>query len=99
MDLIILFVLVVIVCFVYRDVKFVVYLLGILEIFFGIVHYLGDNFVLSFNDFINKNIPPSIFSLIDKYTSGFVNDVLSFLFLFMMGMFLFYLVRYFFRRK
>ena len=43
MDLLILIVLIVIVVCAYRDVKFVSYLFGILEIFFRIVHYLGDN--------------------------------------------------------
>ena len=43
MDLVILIVLIVIVVCAYKDIKFVTYLLGILEIFFRIMHYLGDN--------------------------------------------------------
>ena len=40
MDLIIILVLVVIVIMVYRDVKFLAYLLGILEVFFRLIHYI-----------------------------------------------------------
>ena len=42
MDLVILIVLIVIVVCAYKDIKFVTYLLGILEIFFRIMHFVFD---------------------------------------------------------
>ena len=43
MDLVIFLILIALVIVFFRDVKFVVYLIGILEIFFRILHYLGDH--------------------------------------------------------
>lgn len=43
MDLIIIILLIVGVVIIYKDVKFVTYLIGILEIFFRLMHYIGDN--------------------------------------------------------
>ena len=56
MDLIILLILIVIVIMVYRDVKFLVYLLGILELLFRLIHHIGDKFtIININSFINKS--------------------------------------------
>ena len=98
--LIILFILIVLVAFLYRDVKFVAYLIGILEIFCRLIHYLGDNLPISgFNGFINRNVPSSLFSIIDKYTTGPVNVIISWILVVFIGLFLFYLIRYFFKKK
>ena len=100
MDLIIFIVLLVLVIGFFRDIKFVVYLIGILEIFFRILHYLGDNIVfINLNSFIDSYFPYSIFSIIDKYTVGIVNYALSWVLVICFIMFLGYLVKYFFKMK
>lgn|SRR5574344_894332 len=100
MDLIILLGLIVVVVVVYRDIKFVVYLLGILEIFFRLVHYLGDNIpVVRINPFVDIYIPKSIFSIINKYTVGIVGDIMSWTLVLCFIVFLIYLVKYFIKKK
>lgn len=100
MDLIILLVLIVIVIMVYRDVKFLVYLLGILEIFFKLVHYIGDNLkVVNINSFVNKYIPESIFSIFSEYTTGIVYDVISWILILGFCVFLYYLMDYCVKKK
>lgn len=100
MDLIILLVFIVIVVLLYKDVKFVTYLLGILEIFFRIMHYLGDNIsFINLNSFVNKYIPVSMLSIAGKYTSGIVYDIVSWVIVIGFIAFLVYLTEYFFRRK
>lgn len=100
MDLLILIVLIVIVVCAYRDVKFVSYLFGILEIFFRIVHYLGDNIpIINLNPVVNKYFPTSLFSVIDRYTSGIVNDLISWILVIIFILFLYCLIKYFFKKK
>lgn len=100
MDLIILIILIVAVVILYRDFKFVTYLIGILEIFFRLVHYIGDNQALiNINPFINKYIPSSIFSIIEKYTNGVVYDIVSWLLILIFAIFLFYLINYLVKKK
>ena len=100
MDLIIILVLIVIVIMVYRDVKFLTYLLGILEIFFRLVHYIGDNLtIVRINPFINKYIPTSIFKVFANYTTGSVYDIISWVLVIGFCAFLYYLVEYLIRKK
>lgn len=100
MDLVIFLILIVLVVIVFRDVKFVVYLIGILEIFFRIVHYLGDNLpFININPFVNKYIPDSVFDIVNAYTIGIVQDIFSWVLVVIFIMFLAYLVKYFFKKK
>ena len=78
MDLAILLILIVIVVVMLKDVKWVTYLLGIIEIFLRIVHYIGDHLgAPELNNFINTYLPNSLFSVLSKYTSGIVYEIFS----------------------
>ena len=100
MDLIILLILIVIVVMVYRDVKYLVYLLGILELFFRLVHHIGDTLgINSINNVINKYIPASLFFLFEKYTTGIVYDIISWSLMLAFCAFLYYLVKYLIVKK
>ena len=100
MDLVIVIALLAVVIFIYKNVHFVVYLLGVLEIFFRLIHYIGDNIpFLNMNPFINKYIPTSLFSIISKYTTGVVEIILSWLLVLSFVMLLIYLVKYLFKIK
>ena len=100
MDLVIVILLIIAVVVLYRDVKFVTYLIGILEIFFRIIHYIGDNLSLvNINPFINKYIPSSLFSIISRYTQGMVRDILCWILVIIFIMFLVYLIKYLIKRK
>ena len=99
MDLIILLVLIVVVAFFFKDYRNVVYFLWIVEIFFRILHFIGDHLkIVELNQFINKYIPSSLFSMLGKYSSGLLYEILMWL---LLGCFIsleVYLVRYFFKR-
>ena len=100
MDLIILLILIVIVIMVYRDVKFLVYLLGTLELFFRLIHHIGDKFkIIDINTFINRYIPSSLFSIFEKYTTGLVYDIISWSLIIAFCAFLYYLVKYLITKK
>ena len=100
MDLIILLILIVIVIMVYRDVKFLVYLLGILELFFRLIHHIGDKLGINdINAFINRYIPSSLFSIFEKYTTGIVYEIISWSLILAFCAFLYYLVKYIIVKK
>ncbi len=100
MNLVIVLVVLIAVIFWRQDFKFVVYALGIMEIFFKLIHFLGDNIkFININGFINKYIPTSLFSILDKYTSGIVYDIISWILVFCFCAFLYYLVRYMIKKK
>lgn len=100
MDLLILVLLVVIVGIFFRDTKRLVYLIGILELFFRLVHHIGDLLGIAvFNNFVDKYIPNSIFTIISGHTNGMLCTVLSFVVVGILVMFLFYLIKYFFKAK
>ena len=97
MDLAVLLILIIIVVLVLKDVKWVTYLIGIVEIFLRLIHYIGDNLkIASLNNFINEYLPTSIFAIIGKYSSGVVYDILSWVLVLFLIWFLIYLVKYLF---
>ena len=97
MDLAVLLILIIIVVLVLKDVKRVTYLIGIVEIFLRLIHYIGDNLkIASLNNFINEYFPTSIFAIIGKYSSGVVYDILSWVLVLFLIWFLIYLVKYLF---
>lgn len=97
MDLAVLLILIIIVVLVLKDVKWVTYLIGIVEIFLRLIHYIGDNLkIASLNNFINEHFPTSIFAIIGKYSSGVVYDILSWVLVLFLIWFLIYLVKYLF---
>lgn len=99
MDLVVILVLVMVIVFWLKDVKWVTYLLGIIEIFLNIVHYIGDHLGVSeLNGFINQHLPTSLFAVVGKYTTGVVYDVCAWILLVFFIFFLLYLVRYLFQR-
>lgn len=99
MDLIILLILIVIIAFFFRDYKNVVYFLGIVEIFFRILHFIGDHLkIVEFNKFINDYIPTSLFSMLGKYANGLLYEILMWLLLACFISLEVYLVKYFFKR-
>ena len=92
MDLAVLLILIIIVVLVLKDVKWVTYLIGIVEIFLRLIHYIGDNLkIASLNNFINEYFPTSIFAIIGKYSSGVVYDILSWVLVLFLIWFLIYL--------
>lgn len=99
MDLIILLALIVIIAFFFRDYKNVVYFLGIVEIFFRIIHFIGDHLKISeLNKFINDYIPQSLFTMLGKYANGLLYEILMWLLLAIFISLEVYLIKYFFKR-
>ena len=99
MDLIIILALIIVIAFFFRDYKHAVYFLGICEILFRLIHFIGDNLhIKPLNEFIDNYIPSSLFSIIAHYSSGLLYEILKWVLVILFGSFLVYLIRYFFKR-
>lgn len=100
MDLIIILIILTVIILWRRDFKFLVYSIGILEIFFRLIHYIGDKLsVIDINSFVNKYIPSSMFDLFGKYTSDIVYDFICWGLVICFCAFLYYLVKYIIKKK
>ena len=99
MDLIIILVLIAVIVFFFRDFKHTAYFFGIIEIFFRLVHFVGDHIhIPELSKFIDKYIPSSLFTMLGKYANGLLYEILMWgLFAYFCAL-LVYLIMYFFKR-
>lgn len=100
LDLIVLSVLIVVVAIFFRSFKTFVHLLGICEVFLRIMRYIANNINYTKISLLIKNkLPASLFSIIDKYSNGVINDMLKWLLLIIFIIWLFYLIKTLFKSK
>ena len=100
MDLMILLTLVIVVVIIFKDTKSLVYILGISDIFMRLLHFIKEQVnVEEFSALINKYVPQSLVGIIDKYSEGVFHTILSWMYIIIIAMFLFYLIKYLVKRK
>jgi hypothetical protein len=101
MDLIIILVLVAIVVFVRKDFKSFIYSLGVIELFFRIMHFIADNLgIVALSNFIRTYIPnSSIIGLLQQYSDGLLQTILVWIFVIFMGVLCYYLATYLVKKK
>ena len=98
--LILLVIAIIIVGIFFKDFKSVVYFIGIIDIFFRLLHKLISLInVESITNFVTTYIPNSIESIINNYSSGILNTVLIWVLFLLYCYFLFYLVKYWIKKK
>lgn len=99
MDLIIVLVVIGIVVFFFRDYKHAVYFLGILELLFRLIYFVVEHLkIAALSKFVKAYIPSSLFSVLSKYSTGLLYDILAWLLFACFVSWLVYLVMYFFKR-
>ncbi len=98
--LIILVIAIIIVGLFFKDFKSVVYFLGIIEIFFRLIHKLASLLgIEEFTSFVSRYIPSSLEAVIDTYSSGILNTVLIWILLLLFIYFEWYLIIYWIKKK
>ena len=83
-----------------RNIKWGIYVVGTAELFFRLIHLIGDNLgVAELNSLINRWIPESLFSVAATYTSGIIYMILFWVIVVILFWFLIYLFKYLFGGK
>ena len=97
--LIFLVLLVVVICF-FRRLSNTVFFVAIFDIFLRILNKLDLLLgVPEYSNLVNKYFHSSMQNIIDSYSSGIINTILSWILLGIYVVFLFYVIRTFFRKK
>lgn len=100
MDLIIIILLIVLTIVFFRKLSNVVYVVCIIDIFLRILNKLDILLnVPEFSNLVNKYFNNSLLEIIGSYTSGIIYTIFSWILLVIYIIFLFYVIRTFFRKK
>lgn len=100
MDGIILIILLLVVCFYFRDICKIVYAVAIVDIFLRIFHFIINNIeIKGISKYVEKYLPESIPSIIETHTSGLICNILVWMYVIIMGVFLFYTIKKFIKSK
>lgn len=100
MDLVILVVLIGIVIFFFKQFSSFVYFMVIVDIFLRGLHMIaGALKIAEFTIFVNKYIPLSIPGIINTYSTGIFNSLLTWGYIILFAIFEFYTIRIFFKKR
>ncbi len=99
-DLIVFIVLLVLVVMFFKRFSSFVFFIAIFDILLRILTFIKNNIGLpDLSAVIGKYVPTSIIGIIEKYTSGVVTTILSWCFVGIMCIFLFYICKIFIKKK
>lgn len=99
-DLVVLIVLLVFVIIYSKRFQTYMFGFGMIDILFRILNLINGFIpIKEIRTFINTYIPASIPSVINHYTKGIFNTVLIWIYIIIMAIFLFYVVKIFLKRK
>ena len=101
-DLIVLIGLIIFSIFHYKKLQSPVFMIAIIDILLRILSFIKSNIPLKdISNVIDKYLPNNIITIIDKYTKDFgvVNDILKWIFILIMIIFLSYLIKIFYKKK
>lgn len=100
MDAIILIILLIVVCFYFRNFYKIVNAIAIVDIFLRIFYFIIHNVEINgISEYIEKYLPASVPSIIEVYTDGLICNILVWIYVIIMGVFLFYTIKHFFKSK
>lgn len=100
MDLVILLVLIGIVVFIFKKFSSFIYFVAIVDIFLRILTFIKlqiSNYEIY--NLLNKYVPTSIPGILNSYSTGLLNTILIWLYVIGMGIFEFYIIKTFIKKK
>lgn len=100
MDGIIIIIILIVVGVYFRKVDKIVMGVAIIDIFLRLFNYIISNIQINgISEYIEKYLPVSIPSIIGNYTTDIIYNILMWLYVICMAIFLGYTVKYFFKKK
>ena len=98
-DLCIVLAILVLVIIFFRRLSSFVYAFAIIDIFLRILTFIKYNTIPELKNLIGNYLPESIAALIDKYSSGFLQTLLMWVYVILFGIFLYYSTNYFIKKR
>lgn len=100
MDWLVIVILIVVVGVYFRRFDKVVYAVAIIDIFLRVFKFLISNIQINgISEYVERYLPANIPAIISNYTSDILYNVLTWIYVICMTIFLFYNIKYFFTRK
>ena len=100
MDVVIFIVLALIVVILFKSFDSFVYFFAIVDILLRILDFLKQLLnIPELTTFLNQNVPTSILSMINRYSTGVFNQILTWGYLICFIVFEVYLIKYFMKTK
>ena len=99
-DLVVLAIALILVIVFFKRFDSFVFFIAIVDIILRILFFVRQNIIIKgLEDVIDQFLPSSIPGLIDRYTEGVPNIILKWIFVVIMCIFLFYIIRIFVKKK
>ena len=99
MDAIIFIILLLVAIFFFKRFSNTVFFVAIVDIFLRILTFIRDNTFVELKKFIGKYFPENIPNIIGKYAKGDLYLILVWIYVILMIVFLYYIVKIFIKRK
>ncbi len=100
MDGIIIIILLVVIAFYFRRFDKVIMGVAIVDIFLRVFNYIIKNIQINgISEYVEKYLPANVPTIISAYTTDIIFNILMWVYVICMAIFLFYTVRNFFRMK
>ena len=100
LDLVVLIVLFVFVIIYSKRFQTYIFGFGMVDILFRILNIIRGFIPISdVRKFISTYVPSSVPGVINKYTEGMINSILIWIYVIIMGIFLYFIVKIFIKRK
>ena len=99
-DLAVLVIAIILVIIFFKRFDSVVLFLGGMHILLEVLWFIRSNIIIKgLEDVIDQFLPSSMFGLIDRYTKGIPNTILKWVFVVILCIFLFYVIKVFVKKK
>lgn len=92
-DIVVIFIILLIVALVFKRLSNVIIFFGLIDIFLRILDYIGKHTIEEVNNVINKVFPDSIEAIIKVHSDGVLQDILMWVYIFLMILFVYYVFR------
>lgn len=99
MDAIIFIILLLVVIFFFKRLSNTVYFVAIVDILLRLLTFIRDNTFKELKTFIGKYFPENIPHIISKYAKGDLYTILVWVYVILMFIFLYYVIRTFIKKK
>ncbi len=98
MDIIIILIALIIIALIFKRLDNTIIAFGLIDVFLRIVYFIGNHTTSGIRAFTNKYFPASIESIIVKHSNGSLETILVWLYVILMAMFWYFVLRMLIRR-